>query len=226
MIACIYLLVSVATTSTSIMHHCGFLGHSVICHFQSRLLSGDIPSHLTVNHVASVEFVGKGGLKASSLARGEGVLDQLMGKFRRHPSVIVVLVGGNDFRDGVSVEQTVTDLDKVASTLKSRYGVQHVVVCYLLPRHSAEKMSTWWHMTPEEAENYRQWACAVNARMNTILPCPSVSVWNHQRHMRFQPQFRDYFASDGVHLSNKGNYHLYRSFKGAVLLGTMRARFS
>ena len=60
--------------------------------------------------------------------------------------------------------------------------------------------------------------------INTILQreltkYESLSFWDHNGRLSLSTDpknCRDKFGSDGIHMNNKGQYHLYRSLRGAI----------
>jgi hypothetical protein len=92
-------------------------------------------------------------------------------------------------------------LEDLVRVLHDELCVKVVVVCGVIPR------GTGCHYV----SHFNDWACKFNQYVKVVLePLPYAFQWSHRR-------LNDFLLTDGVHLNPVGQYHLYRSYRGAIL---------
>ena len=84
--------------------------------------------------------------------------------------------------------------------------VRVVGVCQVINRNTPQK-SPDCHFNAKAAV-LRQYLSVVLANQ------PGIFLWEHKEFYRSD---RSFLCSDGVHCNAKGQYHLYRSYRGAIL---------
>ena len=90
-------------------------------------------------------------------------------------------------------------------------GVSQVVMCQMIrPR-------VWRHFTREDGTD--RVARANDFLLTVCSGCPGLYYW---RHRGLVNSAKDVFNVDGVTLNNLGNYKLFRSFRGALMMASHR----
>ena len=149
---------------------------------------------------------------------------------RLRPHIVVLVIGGNDISRHTSSEEVAFKIIALCTLLHNRYHVRQVVLCQVMPRFNK---SLWRYRDDRERledeqdkEAYRRTALGVNKILE--IECKNYSYlqfWNHNGKFAFPemgPNHRRYFSSDGVHMSDKGQYRLYKSLRGAVIAAVNR----
>ena len=121
------------------------------------------------------------------------------------PDLLILEMGTNDLTL-LTPNVVCYKLVDLIHSLLSLPTLKFVVWCAVIPRGRHFK----------NAHKFNASALALNDLMTEALaPLPNVLLW---RHHRFSSDDK-LFLEDGVHVSSKGQYALYRSYRGAILAG-------
>ena len=89
--------------------------------------------------------------------------------------------------------------------LLDSYLVRVVGVCHVIPHGVSHIDSSRFAQRVEILKQY----------LNVVLESlPNVFCWLHKA---FSRPTKDLYLADGVHVNPAGQYHLYRSYRGAIL---------
>lgn len=120
------------------------------------------------------------------------------------PDVVVLEIGTNDLVD-TSPEVVGSAIESLVCLLLEGYKVRVVCVCHVIPRGQS-------HI---EAASFAERVEILQQYLEVVLsPIPGVFCWLHKA---FSHPGKDYYLQDGVHVNPAGEYHLYRSYRGAIL---------
>ena len=179
-----------------------FLGHSFV-----RRLESDLRSHFDLRAYSyfklvgtvSVHLLGVGGRTVAKLWSYDlRMVEQIA------PDISILKTGANDIVD-TSPEVVGSEIESLVCLLVEEYKVCVVCVCHVIPRgHSHHKAASF----SERIEILQQY---LNIVLSSI---PNVFCWLHSV---FSHPGKDLFLPDGVHVNPAGRYHLYRSYRGAIL---------
>ena len=174
------------------------LGHSFV-----RRLSSDLSSnfdaraaehfHLLGN--ASIHLHGVGGRTVKTLCRYDfGAVSNIK------PDIIILEIGTNDLVAN-RPEVVGSEIDDLVQLLLQFYSVRVIGVCEVIPR--------------VRAPFFNNAAPILNQYLHDVLELrPNVFSW---RHSGFSNPTVSPYLRDGVHLNPRGQYSLYRSYRGAIL---------
>ena len=203
------------------MYHTLIFGHSICRRLQEHISRGTdsrLSPDLRLARKSKISIVGRGGLTLQQLmADGGRLLDSLVDNTLTF-DVIFLQLGGNDFAPNERVPEDFSlQLLALAALLHGRYKVRRIVVGYILPRFSCRGRED-----PVFVQRYSAWAQTVNAGLrHHSRDLAYVSVWDHNNTFTFPSAShkggRRFFSRDGVHLSNQGQYRLYKSIRGALM---------
>ena len=116
------------------------------------------------------------------------------------PDIVILQLGTNDLTTTSAVE-TGSAIEDLSRLLHESYGVQVVCVCQTIYRLN----SPYFNKQVDLLTKY----------LKVVLePLPYTFYWRHRGFWRCKSRF---LARDGVHLSNRGSYKLFRSLRGAAL---------
>ena len=105
---------------------------------------------------------------------------------------------------GRSPEVVGSDIEDLVRLLVGSYSVRVVGVCHVIPRG----------MAFSEASLSAHCAQLLHHYVGVVLdPFPNVFCWAHRA---FSHPGKELYLSDGVHVNPAGQYHLYRSYRGAI----------
>ena len=123
---------------------------------------------------------------------------------RTQPSIVVLELGTNDL--SVSRPEVIgSQLHDFVLELLHDFQVRIVAVCKVIPRVP---------MSLTEV-NLNAQAAVLNQYLDVVLSdLDRVFVWKHKG---FSSPSSHLFLPDGVHLNSRGQYALYRSYRGAIL---------
>ncbi|KAL3852046.1 hypothetical protein ACJMK2_015735 [Sinanodonta woodiana] len=202
------------------------MGHS-LCKWLDRFLRFGTDPRLVpsfnIAEVCKVNMKGVGGRTIDKLLR------QDMGEVRlRRPDIVVLIIGDNDVKADTSPEVIAHKIVALGTLLHRKYRVKHVVLCQLMPRFTATLRQVGVSKIHNRnsvaaGKNYKDMYCQLAKEVNDIvrsevLAYPYLTFWEHKRKFAFdRPQVREKFRSDGIHLSPKGQWHLYKSLRGALI---------
>ena len=118
---------------------------------------------------------------------------------------IVILEAGTNDLPSVAPEVVGSSIKDLAVTLISIYSVAVLCVCHVIPRgESTIRPLYFW----ERAKVLQQYLEVVLDSLDCVF------CW---RHKAFTRPDQDFYLRDGVHLNARGQYLLYRSYRGAIL---------
>ncbi|KAL3841658.1 hypothetical protein ACJMK2_019772 [Sinanodonta woodiana] len=177
------------------------LGHS-LCKWLERHL------RLGSDHRLEPSFNITECCKAHMKGVGGRTIDKLMFHdmhqvHAKRPDIVILMIGDNDVNADTSPEAIAHKMVVLATFLYRKYKVRHIVLCQLMPRFSENK---------EVADEIcKETYCKLAKEINDIVRA-KVAAYDY-----ITPQVRKKFRSDGIHLSPKGQWHLYKSIRGALL---------
>ena len=174
------------------------LGHSFV-----RRLSSDLSSNFDARASEHFDLVG------DAVIHLHGVGGRTVEKLRlydlgvvsaRRPDIIILEIGTNDLVDE-RPEVVGSEIDDLVHLLMASYSVRVIGVCEVIPR--------------VRAPFFNAAAPILNQYLNGVLELrPNVFSW---RHRGFSNPTVSPYLCDGVHLNSRGQYSLYRSYRGAIL---------
>ena len=177
-------------------------GHSFV-----KRLKKDLDKNF--HHRASRTF----GLVGTAEVHLQGTGSRIVGNLQPYdlhvvcqlmPDIVVLEVGTNDL-PSVAPEVVGSSIEDLVVTLKSIYSVAVVCVCHIIPRgESTIRPLYFW----ERAKVLQQYLEVVLDSLDCVFCC---------RHKAFTRPDQDFYLRDGVHLNARGQYLLYRSYRGAIL---------
>lgn len=178
------------------------LGHSFVKRLLSDIREGfnsEVSLSFGLSGTASVRLSGVGGRTVAKLTRFD--LDIIS---YYQPEIVILEIGTNDL-SCIAPEVVGSEIDEFVQLLLGRYSVRVVGWCCVIPR--AISFSGY--------EAFNQKASILNNYLKVVLdPYTGVFVWDHRI---FNHPAKNFYSRDGVHLNNSGQYHLYRSYRGAIL---------
>ena len=118
------------------------LGHSVCRRLSDYIQSGSddrLQMVFKVVNLTSVEIRGHGGLELNHLTANKGSRLHAIFRQQKHPDIVFLQIGGNDFRltDGEDAETFALKLLSLASLIRGRFQVHTVIIGSILPRFAA-----------------------------------------------------------------------------------------
>ena len=179
----------------------------ILGHLFVKRLKRDLRSHFDprvdnsfkLKGTASVHLHGVGGRTVAKRRSFDlHVVEQIA------PDVLILEIGTNDLVD-TSPEVVGSAIESLVCLILEDYKVRVVCVCHIIPRrHSHDEAASF----AERVEILQQYLDVV------LSPIPNVFCWFHKA---FSHPGKDLYLSDGVHVNPAGQYHLYRSYRGAIL---------
>ena len=183
------------------------LGHSFVKRLQRDMLSNfdaRLDANFKLQGSALVHLHGIGGRRVAKLRSFDlHVVTSIS------PDVVILEIGTNDLslEPPEVVGSAIEDLVRL---LLDSFSVRVVGVCYVIPRCISE-------MSHIPASLFAQRAQILNHYVSVVLDdIPNAFDW---RHRNFSHPAKNVYLADGVHLNPSGQYHLYRSYRGAILKG-------
>lgn len=178
------------------------LGHSFVKRIQRDLNARFHPkaySHFQFLGTAEIHLHGIGGRKVATLqAHDLHVVRNL------RPEIVILEIGTNDL-SFTSPEVVGSSIEELVRLLQRSYSVAVVMVCQVIPRGA---------VLPNFSRFFNN-AKVLHQYLNIVLDAiPGVFCWKHRA---FSSPYKDLYTRDGVHLNPKGQYFLYRSYRGAIL---------
>nr|KAG5703515.1 hypothetical protein BaRGS_020149 [Batillaria attramentaria] len=110
----------------------------------------------------------------------------------------------------------------LASLLQGRYGVRRVFIGQIMPRFEANGSARRLHWIARRPVHYVTQYRACAEATNSVLEKETarydgITFWRHAKFTMAQDNnCRRRFRSDGVHHSESGLYHFYKSIRGAL----------
>ena len=186
------------------------VGHSFVPRFQKYLREAGYTEALNFDH-AEVQYFGSGGLHVRDVSSFAGRLAAFK------PDIVVLMAGCNDVTADTDPEELAQYILSIASHIQNNCHCKKFVVCQLFPR--------FW--TPQHkyfCVDYNGKAQLVNSILQQETSgMQRVDFWEHTFVTFTEPseqnneKIKQFFLPDGVHLTHKGNYRLYRSLRQLML---------
>ena len=120
------------------------------------------------------------------------------------PDIVILEVGTNDL-PSVAPEVVGSSIEDLVVTLKSIYSVAVVCVCHVIPRGESTIRPLYFWERDKVLQQY------LEVELDS-LDCVFCS-----RHKAFTRPDQDFYLRDRVHLNARGQYLLYRNYRGAIL---------
>ena len=180
------------------------LGHSFVRRLRDDLdaqFDDRASKNFHLPESANVSLYGTGGRTVEKLLKYD-----LICVLNFRPDIILLEIGTNDLSHSAP-EVVGSKIEEFARLLRDQYKVRVVGVCQVIDRkvsHS-EALDTGFNA---KAALLRQYLSVVLENEQAIF------LWSHRD---FSLPDRKLICSDGVHCNAKGQYALYRSYRGAVL---------
>lgn len=153
------------------------------------------------------------GLEGSAAVRLFGVGGRTVDKLRRFdldiirsfaPDIVILELGTNDI-SASAPEIVGSAIDDLVHLLQDSFSVRVIGWCCVIPRGISYPDAALFHHRAEVLNNY----------LRVVFdPDHRVFCW---RHSLFNHPAKDFYLADGVHLNFAGQYHLYRSYRGAIM---------
>ena len=178
------------------------LGHSFVKRLSRDLVRGS-DSRLDVSFnlvgMASVRLAGVGGRTVEKLRRFDLTVISSY-----EPDVVILEIGTNDL-SADAPEVVGSAIDDLVHLLLEYVSVSVVGWCCVIPRAISHADSALFHQRAKILNNY----------VRVVLePVPKVFCWEHRV---FNHPAKDFYLPDGIHLNTSGQYHLFRSYRGAIM---------
>lgn len=188
------------------------MGTSFMRRLRDDIKKGASPD-LKVNFdigAARVEFVCQGGWKLPDLKKAVGRV------VSAKPQVVLIHAGSNDICDVGAKGEVIGDkLLDLAQEVKVRSGARMVMVC-TLTRRSLGKYLT----SQSQVDKFNREIDRFNAYVRVVGPTfDGLSAW---RHSGFREPSIPLLLEDGVHMNSRGQYKLYKSVRGAMVVAVNR----
>ncbi|KAK7492351.1 hypothetical protein BaRGS_00016448 [Batillaria attramentaria] len=195
------------------------LGHSLCRNLHTRVREGgaQFDPKFKLSGSPEVRFRGVSGLTVPRLKREEL---QTVDRFR--PDVVFLQIGGNDISPETDPELLAFEIIALASLLQGRYGVRRVFIGQIMPRFEANGSARRLHWIARRPVHYVTQYRACAEATNSVLEKETarydgITFWRHAKFTMAQDNnCRRRFRSDGVHHSESGLYHFYKSIRGAL----------
>ena len=125
------------------------------------------------------------------------------------PDVVILEIGTNDL--SLEPPEVVgSAIEELVRLLLDCFSVRVVGVCHVIPRGISE-------MSHNPASLFAQRAQILNHYVSVVFDdIPNAFCWGHRD---FSHPAKNIYLADDVHLNPSGQYHLYRSYRGAILKG-------
>ena len=178
------------------------LGHSFVKRLSRDIVSGyyqRLDGSFGLVGTAAVRLAGVGGRTVDKLRRFD-----LSVTSSYKPDVVILEIGTNDlFNDAPEVVGSA--IEDLVHLLFGYASVRVIGWCCVIPRAVSHADSAFFH----------QRAIILNNYVRVVLePIPGVFCWEHRI---FNHPAKDFYLPDGVHLNSSGQYHLFRSYRGAIM---------
>lgn len=122
------------------------------------------------------------------------------------PDIIILEIGTNDLSH-LAPEVVGSKIEELAHLLRDQYKVRVVGVCQVIGRNVPHSQD------PDHGFNAK--AALLRQYLSVVLADePGIFLWTHREFCRCD---RILLSPDGVHCNDKGQYSLYRSYRGAIL---------
>ena len=147
-----------------------------------------------------VSLFGTGGRTVEKLNKYD-----LSSLHKYRPDIVILEIETNDLST-LRPEVVGSQIDDLVHVLRDQYKVRVVGICQVINRNTPQK-------SPDCPFNAK--AAVLRQYLSVVLANqPGIFLWEHKEFYRSD---RSFLCSDGVHCNAKGQYHLYRSYRGAIL---------
>lgn len=155
-------------------------------------------SDFKLAETASVQLHGVGGRTVAKLRSSDlCVAEQIA------PDIVIPEIRTNDLVN-TSPEVVGSEIERLVCLLLEVYKVCVVCVCRVIPRdYSYYGAASFFEPVAIQQQDLEV----------VLSPIPNVFCWLHSA---FSHPGKDLYLPDGVHVNPAGQYHLYRSYKGAI----------
>ncbi|KAL3854143.1 hypothetical protein ACJMK2_013421 [Sinanodonta woodiana] len=174
------------------------LGHSFCKWLERHLRLGSdhrlVPS-FNITECCKVHMKGVGGRTIDKL-----MLHDMHDVHAKSPDIVILMIGDNDVNADTSPEAIAHKMVVLATFLHGKYKVSHIVLCQLMPRFS------------EKLRNAGIEGIFNQSKEISDIVRAEVAAYDY-----ITPQVRKKFRCDGINLSPKGQWHHYKSIRGALL---------
>ena len=179
------------------------LGHSFVRHLKCDLELGFDPctaNNFKLCGTALVHLHGVSGCTVQTLQANDL---HVVRDFA--PEIVILEIGTNDLTH-TSPEMVGSNIEDFVRLLKREFSVRAIGVCGVIPRGiSVPHAMSFWHN-----------ASVLNQYVGVVLDdFANVFCWSHSE---FNSSHKDLYLRDGVHLNPTGQYLLYWSYCGAILM--------
>lgn len=179
------------------------LGHSFVRRLKRDLDLGFDPraaNDFKLRGTALVHLHGVGGRTVQTLQANDlHVVRDLA------PDIVILEIGTNDLTH-TSPETVGSNIEDFVRLLEREFSVRAIGVCGVIPRGiSVPHAMSFWHN-----------ASVLNQYVGVVLDdFANVFCWSHSE---FNSPHKDLYLRNGVHVNLTGQYLLYRSYRGAILM--------
>ncbi len=178
------------------------LGHSFVARLKGDLAAGfdsRADPNFNLNGTAFVHMFGKGGRTVAKLRDQDlPVVTSLA------PDVVILEIGTNDL-SRLGPEVVASEIEVLVSSLREKYSVRVIGVCQVIPRGESY---AGFESFNDKVPVLNQCVCALLEDIDNVF------CWYHKG---FSNPSNAPLIHDGVHLDARGQYNLYRSYRGAIL---------
>lgn len=180
------------------------LGHSFVRRFAAFIAQSvdkRVKNNLDLSESAQIALQGVGGRTVDKI----NVFD-LQRVRKVQPDIVILEIGSNDLcpRDA-KPEIVGSKIETLVQHLHAHFNVRFIVVCRTVARAAC----------PRDNPSYNDRVALLNQYLDVVLEAiPFAEFW---RHKGLRKPNVSVLSKDGVHLNNRGQYALYRSYRGAIL---------
>ena len=180
------------------------MGHSFVHRFHTFLAQGAdrrVSLDLNLSRSAHVNYHGVGGRTVDKLNKFD--LSEVAGL---KPEIVILELGSNDLSpEEARPEHVGSKIESLVQLLHAQYSVKFIVVCQTIKRA----------VCPRGTPSYNDRVDLLNRYLSVVLETlPFATFWCHKG---LRKPSVPMLCRDGVHLNHKGQYALYRSYRGAIL---------
>ena len=176
------------------------MGHSFVRRFElflSKGIDAMVRWDLNLSRSAQITFLGVGSHTVDKLSKCER---------RLQPQIVILEIGSNDLSPPDAMPKVVgSKIETLVQHLHAECRVETIVICQTINRAAGLR----------DPPSFNDRVALLNQYLSVVLETlPFAVFWRHKG-LR-QPTVR-ILCRDGVHLNAKGQYALYRSYRGAIL---------
>jgi len=125
---------------------------------------------------------------------------------RLKPEIVILELGSNDLNPTVARPELVgSKIESLVQLLHAQYGVKVIVVCQAITRG----------LCPRGTPSYNDRVSLLNRYLSVVLDTlPFANYWCHKG---LRKPNVPVLCRDAIHLNQRGQHALYRSYRGAIL---------